>query len=159
MTNSEGPTPAALTEKEAAAYLAISPQFLRLSRHYGNRPGHAEGPPFIRLGGGRSIRYLKHDLDDWLQAHRCLPTPLPTDIQGELCAIEIYLLPSSIQRETFPATVQVFVLFVIAMVLSNKNNRQGSPLPRRSSSEIIEIVGINIIQRLERSVLEPCQSA
>ena len=51
-------SPAALTEKGAATYLAVSPQFLRLSRHYGNRPGHAEGPPFIRLGGGRAIRYL-----------------------------------------------------------------------------------------------------
>jgi predicted DNA-binding transcriptional regulator AlpA len=73
-------SPAALTEKEAATYLAVSPQFLRLSRHYGNRPGHAEGPPFIRLGGGRSIRYLKSDLDSWLQKHRCHPTPLPPAI-------------------------------------------------------------------------------
>lgn len=71
---------AALTEKQAAAYLSASPQFLRLSRHYGNRPGHAEGPPFIRLGGGRAIRYLKSDLDAWLQAHRCHPTPLPSDL-------------------------------------------------------------------------------
>jgi len=71
---------AVLTEREAAAYLNVSPQFLRLSRHYGNRPGHAEGPPFIRLGGGRSIRYLKDDLDAWLQAHRCYPTPLPEGI-------------------------------------------------------------------------------
>lgn len=72
-------SPAALTEKEAAKYLAVSPQFLRLSRHYGNRPGHAEGPPFVRLGGGRSIRYLKADLDIWLQDHRCHPTPLPSE--------------------------------------------------------------------------------
>jgi predicted DNA-binding transcriptional regulator AlpA len=76
----EGPTlPAALTEREAAVYLAVSPQFLRLSRHYGNRPGHGEGPPFIRLGGGRAIRYLKADLDAWLQVHRCHPTPFPTE--------------------------------------------------------------------------------
>jgi predicted DNA-binding transcriptional regulator AlpA len=72
--------PVALTEKEAAAYLAVSPQLLRLSRHYGNRPGHAEGPPFIKLGGGRSIRYLKCDLDEWLQAHRCHPAQLPTEL-------------------------------------------------------------------------------
>lgn len=69
--------PAAMTEKEAASYLAVSPQFLRQSRHYGNRPGHAEGPPFIRLGGGRSIRYLREDLDCWLQTHRCYPMQLP----------------------------------------------------------------------------------
>ncbi len=74
--------PAALTEKGAATYLAVSPQFLRLSRHYGNRPGRAEGPPFIRLGGGRAIRYLKADLDSWLQAHRCHPQPFPSEYIG-----------------------------------------------------------------------------
>jgi hypothetical protein len=30
--------------------------------------------------GGRAIRYLKKDLDDWLSGHRYYPTPLPTDI-------------------------------------------------------------------------------
>jgi predicted DNA-binding transcriptional regulator AlpA len=73
----ETPTPATLTETQAAAYLNTSPQFLRLSRHYGNRPRHGEGPPFIRLGGGRSIRYLKTDLDAWLNAHRCHPAAFP----------------------------------------------------------------------------------
>ena len=74
-------TPAvALTEREAAIYLSVSPQFLRLSRHYGNRPRHAEGPPFIRLGGGRAIRYLKADLDEWLGLHRHHPSPLPEDL-------------------------------------------------------------------------------
>lgn len=72
--------PAVFKEPEAAAYIGMSPQFLRLSRHYGNRPGHAEGPPFIRLGGGRSIRYLKADLDAYLQKHRCHPTPLPVGL-------------------------------------------------------------------------------
>lgn len=71
---------AALTEREAAAYLNVSPQFLRLSRHYGIRPGYAAGPIFVRLGGGRSIRYLKSDLDAWLQAHRCHPTSFSTEI-------------------------------------------------------------------------------
>ena len=74
------PAPTAVfTEPEAARYLSVSPQFLRLSRHYGNRPGHAEGPPFIRIGGGRSIRYLQADLDAYLSVHRCHPTPLPSD--------------------------------------------------------------------------------
>lgn len=69
--------PAALTEKEAASYLAVSVQFLRLGRHYGTRPNYAETPPYIKLGGGRAVRYLKTDLDAWLSAHRCYPTPLP----------------------------------------------------------------------------------
>lgn len=75
----QNPAPAAFTELQAAAYLGTSPQFLRLSRHYGNRPGHADGPPFIKLGGGRSIRYLKDDLDAWLTAHRCHPAALPSE--------------------------------------------------------------------------------
>ena len=79
-TPKETPTPThALTEQEAARYIAASQQFLRQSRHYGNRLGRAEGPPFIRLGGGRSIRYLKEDLDNWLEEHRCHPTPLPAE--------------------------------------------------------------------------------
>lgn len=70
-------TPAAMAEPEAANYIGCSVQFLRLSRHYGNRPGHAEGPPFVKLGGGRSIRYLRNDLDAWLQRFRQEPTALP----------------------------------------------------------------------------------
>lgn len=69
-----------MTEKQAAAYAGVSPQFLRSSRHYGHRKGHAEAPPFIRLGGGRSIRYLKEDIDTWLCKHRSYPTSYPTDI-------------------------------------------------------------------------------
>jgi len=71
--------PEVLTERQAAAYAGVSPQFLRSSRHYGHRKGHAEAPPFIRLGGGRSIRYLKEDIDKWLSKHRCYPTSYPTD--------------------------------------------------------------------------------
>jgi predicted DNA-binding transcriptional regulator AlpA len=78
--NPHVPTPPAVfNETQAASYLGVSTAFLRLSRHYGNRPGHAEGPPFIRIGGGRSIRYLQADLDAYLSAHRCRPTPLPSD--------------------------------------------------------------------------------
>ena len=76
-TGKKNEPPTLLTEKEAASYLGTSPQFLRQSRHYGNRPGHAEGPPYIRVGGGRLIRYMASDLEEWLRAHRCYPTPLP----------------------------------------------------------------------------------
>ena len=69
-----------MTEKQAAAYAGVSPQFLRSSRHYGHRKGYAEAPPFIRLGGGRSIRYLKKDIDKWLSKHRCYPTNYPADV-------------------------------------------------------------------------------
>jgi len=75
------PESAVLNECAAATYVGVSTQFLRQSRHYGTRPGHAEGPPFVRLGGGRAIRYLKADLDAWLQNHRCEPTPLPAEFK------------------------------------------------------------------------------
>ena len=73
------PKPVVFTEREAAAYLACTPQSLRLSRHYRNKIGYAVGPPFIRLGGGRAIRYLKTDLDDWLLEYRQSFEPLPKE--------------------------------------------------------------------------------
>ncbi len=54
--------PAALSEKGAAAYVAMSRPYLRRAR----REGH--GPAFVRLG--RTIRYAVADLDAWLNAHR-----------------------------------------------------------------------------------------
>jgi predicted DNA-binding transcriptional regulator AlpA len=51
-----------LTDEEAAAYLKISPHTLRRDR------GGSEGPPFVKLG--RSVRYLKLDLIQWLFKNR-----------------------------------------------------------------------------------------
>ena len=59
----------ALTEKDAATYIGMSRSFLRQSRCYGNRDGHTRAPPFIRLGP-RTIRYLRADLDEWLESRR-----------------------------------------------------------------------------------------
>jgi hypothetical protein len=56
------------TEKEASEYLAISRSFLRQDRMNGFRKGRTPGPNFVRFG--RSIRYLKEDLDRWLEKHR-----------------------------------------------------------------------------------------
>lgn len=52
------------TEIETAAYLGMSRSYLRQSRMEGNRDNRTPAPPFIRIG--RSIRYLKEDLDLWL---------------------------------------------------------------------------------------------
>lgn len=52
------------TEIETAAYLGMSRSYLRQSRMDGNRENRTPAPPFIRIG--RSIRYLKEDLDLWL---------------------------------------------------------------------------------------------
>ncbi len=68
------------TEIETAAYLGMSRSYLRQSRMEGNRDNRTPAPPFIRIG--RSIRYLKEDLDLWLDA---LPkyqqlNQVPTDV-------------------------------------------------------------------------------
>ena len=53
-----------LTEVEASHYIGMSRSFLRQSRMDGNRENRTPAPPFIKIG--RSVRYLKEDLDAWL---------------------------------------------------------------------------------------------
>lgn len=65
------PEAAVLTEREAAAYLSCSTQLLRTWRHWRNKTGYQTGPPFVRLGGGRAIRYRQVDLDEFLLAYLC----------------------------------------------------------------------------------------
>ena len=57
----------ALTETQAAEYLSVSRSLLRQSRMNGERENRLSGPPFIKMGS-RSIRYLKEDLDTWLES-------------------------------------------------------------------------------------------
>ena len=52
-------------EREAAEYLGMSTSFLRKDRMHGKRDGYTPGPRWIRIG--RSVRYLKEDLDAWLE--------------------------------------------------------------------------------------------
>lgn len=54
----------AYTEREASAYIAMSPSFLRQARMEGQRKNRTIAPPFIKIG--RAVRYLKEDLDQWL---------------------------------------------------------------------------------------------
>ena len=54
----------ALTEEGAAAYIGYSKWFLRECRYGRLGPG----PKFIKIG--RSIRYLKEDLDAWLDSFK-----------------------------------------------------------------------------------------
>ncbi len=61
-----------LTEKEAAIYIGMSRSFLSQDRMNGYREGRTPGPTFIKLG--RSVRYHKKDLDDWLNMHRMVRT-------------------------------------------------------------------------------------
>lgn len=53
-----------LSEIETAEYISMSRSFLRQSRMEGNRENRTAAPPFIKIG--RSVRYLKDDLDLWL---------------------------------------------------------------------------------------------
>lgn len=57
-------SPRALNEREASAYIGMSRSFLRQARMEGNRENRTPAPPFIKIG--RSVRYLKEDLDTWL---------------------------------------------------------------------------------------------
>ncbi len=52
-------------EFEAAKHVGMSVSFLRADRLHGPRPSRTPGPRYVRVG--RSIRYLKRDLNDWLE--------------------------------------------------------------------------------------------
>jgi predicted DNA-binding transcriptional regulator AlpA len=53
-------------EDEAGVYIGMSRSFLRQGRMTGELERHIPPPPFIKLGR-RSIRYLREDLDAWLE--------------------------------------------------------------------------------------------
>ena len=58
----------ALTEQQAAQYLSMSRSFLRQGRMNGDRENRTPTPPYYKIG--RSVRYLKADLDTWLEQFR-----------------------------------------------------------------------------------------
>ena len=58
----------ALTELQAAHYLSMSRSFLRQGRMNGDRENRTPTPPYLKIG--RSVRYLKEDLDTWLEQFR-----------------------------------------------------------------------------------------
>ena len=57
-----------LTDRDAATYLGKSHSWIRQSRCTGN----PDAPSFIKIG--KSVRYLKADLDAYLEARRCRST-------------------------------------------------------------------------------------
>lgn len=61
-------------EEEASEYIGMSRSFLRQSRMTGQLDGRIPAPPFLKIGS-RAIRYLKEDLDQWLdQFSKCQHT-------------------------------------------------------------------------------------
>lgn len=59
-------TPRALSEIDAAKYIGMSRSYLAQSRMDGIREARTPAPPFIKIG--RSVRYLREDLDNWLDS-------------------------------------------------------------------------------------------
>lgn len=55
-------------DTEAANYICMSRSFLSQDRVNGTLKNRTPGPKFIKIG--RSIRYLKEDLDFWLDQQR-----------------------------------------------------------------------------------------
>jgi predicted DNA-binding transcriptional regulator AlpA len=56
----------AFSETEASEYIGMSRSYLRQSRMDGQIGKRKPAPPFIKIG--RTIRYLKEDLDAWLNS-------------------------------------------------------------------------------------------
>ena len=52
----------AVTEEQAAQYIARSRSFLRQGRMNGDREGRTPTPPYLKIGS-LSVRYLIEDLD------------------------------------------------------------------------------------------------
>lgn len=56
-------------EAEAAQYICMSRSFLSQDRVNGTLSNRTPGPRCLKIG--RAVRYLKDDLDAWLDQHRC----------------------------------------------------------------------------------------
>lgn len=71
-----------LTEKEAAAYIAMSREFLERSRSTTRKSRYLPGPSYVKLG--RTIRYLRSDLDIWIKHHHKAIKPLATETAKDI---------------------------------------------------------------------------
>jgi predicted DNA-binding transcriptional regulator AlpA len=56
--------PPTLKDPEAARYIGMSESWLRQSRMRGN----PDAPPYLKIS--KAVRYLRTDLDDWLEERR-----------------------------------------------------------------------------------------
>ena len=59
-----------MNEKEASSYIGMSLSYLQHARCDGKIKNRTPGPSFIRIG--RTVRYLKSDLDHWVMRHRVI---------------------------------------------------------------------------------------
>ena len=58
--------PAVMNEKDAAYYVGLSVSFLRRARMTGRTKSGISGPAYVKVPGGRAVRYRLEDLDRWL---------------------------------------------------------------------------------------------
>jgi predicted DNA-binding transcriptional regulator AlpA len=76
--------PRALREQDAAAYSGFSSSHLRNQRAADMRALKAgatiKGPRWVTIG--TAVRYLREDLDDWLNAHRVDPGQGDPEVEG-----------------------------------------------------------------------------
>lgn len=65
----------AMTTKEAADYIGMSPATLNGWRFMG------EGPVYLKMGTGKraKVAYLREDLDEWLRTRRTDPASVLAD--------------------------------------------------------------------------------
>lgn len=73
------------TELEAAQYIGVSQSFLSKGRMNDVLKGTTPPPRYIKMGS-RSIRYLKEDLDDWVEQFEKV---IPNSIQQWLDEREV----------------------------------------------------------------------
>lgn len=73
-----------LPSSVAARYIGMSESWLRQSRML----GRSDGPPFLRMGT-RAVRYLRADLDRWLEQRRCpaMQTEIDPPVQQLLARV------------------------------------------------------------------------
>jgi len=57
-----------LSNRDAASYIGVTPQMLRLSRHTGEIFKGVACPPFLKMG--KAVRYLKSDLTNFVTLQR-----------------------------------------------------------------------------------------
>ena len=78
--------PRALREHDAATYVGFSSSYLRNKRVADMRRlskgAPIEGPRWINVG--TAVRYLREDLDDWLNAFRLDPSQGDPNVEGDV---------------------------------------------------------------------------
>ena len=102
----------AFTEVEAAIYISMSRSFLRQDRMNGLRKKRTPGPKYIKKG--RFIRYLREDLDEWLETNSAYSSDTFSEEAASMPMYDLYLmlltylLSEEINVDDFPFLAFIF---------------------------------------------------